>query len=459
MPYRSSSCSSSNALFFSDYSDEDDISLTSTVPSDPEETYTVKAILDRRDFADNVTRYLVRWEGYGTERCTWEPASSFDSPETLEDFNEMYRSGNGLVDSHQIEDVLQKIKAYEAGKEHRKRRRNAKRKRLAVKIRPSTPSPRRPKKGGRDVSISTTALDGDKTSLKVKYASEAPGSQPQGPATEFSNSARETVSTSAPRHTEDTSSISLKRSLKIFNSLTVDSDSHPPKLFHNLSTRRRYELAGRQEPAADLSKLDLRPLDRLKTRNADVSAQFTNTEELQEQSSPSNNFLVPAAKDHPDSGKEGAQAIPLSSVDINGSTPRASARGQILQTSEACPVTLAPDPRPDFQTCPDEEAEVARIGRGRTFTGRYWALGDVLISLAFGAKIIGDVRVENLGRAWWSKSLVDLKLKEKDSIFISFNEVCTVGQYGQLCDQYIGVSSSAFDTLMAEKRLTKIANE
>ena len=51
---------------------DDDISITSTVPSEPKDEYEVEVILAQRTFAVG-EMYLLKWVGYPYERCTWEP--------------------------------------------------------------------------------------------------------------------------------------------------------------------------------------------------------------------------------------------------------------------------------------------------------------------------------------------------------------------------------------------------
>src|SRR5438034_5054871 len=66
---------------------DDDISITSTVPSEPKDEYEVEAILAQRTFAVG-EMYLVKWVGYPYERCTWEPGDSFCDPRSLEEWRE-----------------------------------------------------------------------------------------------------------------------------------------------------------------------------------------------------------------------------------------------------------------------------------------------------------------------------------------------------------------------------------
>ncbi|KAL8994952.1 MAG: hypothetical protein Q9169_005217 [Polycauliona sp. 2 TL-2023] len=74
----------------SDSSEDDTVSLTSTVFSDEkdDETYNLEAVLAERKFEDGKTRYLVKWEGYPDCRNTWERKKHFQSEQTLLDWRD-----------------------------------------------------------------------------------------------------------------------------------------------------------------------------------------------------------------------------------------------------------------------------------------------------------------------------------------------------------------------------------
>ncbi|KAF2129023.1 hypothetical protein P153DRAFT_431837 [Dothidotthia symphoricarpi CBS 119687] len=69
--------------------DTDTISLTSTVDSEPEDSYVVECILsDEWDREDAIYKYLVKWYGYGWHRGTWEPAENLDGTTLLDEWSE-----------------------------------------------------------------------------------------------------------------------------------------------------------------------------------------------------------------------------------------------------------------------------------------------------------------------------------------------------------------------------------
>ena len=66
-------------------SEDDSISVTSTVQSDQRSEYDIEKVLAKQ-FRDGEWKYLVRWEGYPDERCTWEPRSNFKADNIIDDW-------------------------------------------------------------------------------------------------------------------------------------------------------------------------------------------------------------------------------------------------------------------------------------------------------------------------------------------------------------------------------------
>lgn len=115
-------------------SEDDSISLTSTAPSEPQEEYAVETVLAERE-TDGVTQYLVKWEGYPEERCTWEPATSFQSLDTLSDWDKKkLRIEQGLEAPCDVDNLLKRIDAWIKSSEDRKSRRRAKKIRLGLPV-------------------------------------------------------------------------------------------------------------------------------------------------------------------------------------------------------------------------------------------------------------------------------------------------------------------------------------
>ncbi|KAF9886635.1 hypothetical protein FE257_011275 [Aspergillus nanangensis] len=129
------------------YPDEDDISVTSTALSDQRSEYDVETVLAEDEFEDG-RRYLVKWEGYPLERCTWEPASSFSTTDTLRDWKEKKCAiEKGISAPFDVKGLMRNNEALHRDRQDRKRRREAKRKRIAqsrgdLDLQPHTSRPR-----------------------------------------------------------------------------------------------------------------------------------------------------------------------------------------------------------------------------------------------------------------------------------------------------------------------------
>lgn len=119
-----------------DMTDEDSVSVTSTVPSEPREEYPVEAIIAERE-VDGAVEYLVRWDGYPDERCTWEPESSFQSEDTLFEWKtQKMRVSRGAASPCNIEALLDRVEQWITASEKRKFLRRIKRMRLGMPVAP-----------------------------------------------------------------------------------------------------------------------------------------------------------------------------------------------------------------------------------------------------------------------------------------------------------------------------------
>ena len=115
-------------------SDDDSISLTSTAPSEPKEEYPIEGILAER-VINGTARYLVKWEGYTDERCTWEPKSSFQDDQTFHDWqNKKMRISRGLDLAYDVSALETRVENWIEMTEKRKARRRAKRIRLGLPV-------------------------------------------------------------------------------------------------------------------------------------------------------------------------------------------------------------------------------------------------------------------------------------------------------------------------------------
>ncbi|QSS50215.1 chromo domain-containing protein [Histoplasma capsulatum var. duboisii H88] len=111
--------------------EDDDISITSTVGSEPQSEYEVETILAQKSFP-NGDAYLVKWAGYPLERATWEPEDSFCDPNILLAWRRKIASGEHESLGVDVDDLARRIEEIESAKLDRRRRRWAKRIRLGI---------------------------------------------------------------------------------------------------------------------------------------------------------------------------------------------------------------------------------------------------------------------------------------------------------------------------------------
>ena len=138
--------------------DDDSISLASTAPSEPKDEYLIEGIMAER-VADGATWYLVKWEGYPDERCTWEPESSFQDEQTFHDWqNQKMRISRGLDPPCNVGMLEMRVENWIEATEKRKARRKAKRIRLGLIVDSET-------EGNDSDCASNNALDDDNSDL------------------------------------------------------------------------------------------------------------------------------------------------------------------------------------------------------------------------------------------------------------------------------------------------------
>ncbi|MCJ1462323.1 hypothetical protein MMC07_000923 [Pseudocyphellaria aurata] len=189
--------------------DEDAISITSTVPSEPKEEYPVEAIIAERE-VDGAIEYLVRWDGYPDERCTWEPESSFQSEDTLFEWKtQKMRVSRGAASPCNIEALLDRVEQWITASEKRKSLRRIKRMRLGMSVAPTEndmeDDGRQPRTGkealtdiGQTSSNKGSSSKNDSTSAKRKRGTEQTDARidpfrPQGVAGQEENTARNLI--------------------------------------------------------------------------------------------------------------------------------------------------------------------------------------------------------------------------------------------------------------------------
>lgn len=122
-------------------SDDDSISITSTVQSEDQDEYEVEDVLaeSKLDDGNESAYFLVKWAGYPLERCTWEPKASFCDGQTLAEWEAKKEAiARGERKPFDVDALMEKINALEEAKAVRKRKRRARRRRLGIHFSPSS---------------------------------------------------------------------------------------------------------------------------------------------------------------------------------------------------------------------------------------------------------------------------------------------------------------------------------
>lgn len=121
-----------------DHSNDDSISITSTVLSEQKNEYPLEAILAEEKFK-GITKYLVKWEGYPENRCTWETRSMFQDGEdsTFHEWEtQKMRVSRGLAKPFDVSAFRTRLDVWLENVEHRRIRRRAKRQRMGLPVSP-----------------------------------------------------------------------------------------------------------------------------------------------------------------------------------------------------------------------------------------------------------------------------------------------------------------------------------
>ncbi|GFF34765.1 hypothetical protein IFM46972_04338 [Aspergillus udagawae] len=235
-------------------SDDDDISITSTAPSEQESEYEVETILAELEFEDGI-KYLVKWANYPIERCTWEPPESFCNEQTLIDWNKKKKAvAEGKRPAFDLVRFENHLAALESAKHDRQQRRAAKRRRLGLdgpqQSHPTLESP--PSNNVPDPRIPDCTGSND---IEVDRSKASSG---QTPRTNARGGSAQTQTQQLPKRPPPPilfGTAPAPTRPKRMNS------SETPKLF-NLSTRWKHEKAKAYEPPPDMNQLQLiRPSD------------------------------------------------------------------------------------------------------------------------------------------------------------------------------------------------------
>ncbi|OJJ39866.1 hypothetical protein ASPWEDRAFT_169690 [Aspergillus wentii DTO 134E9] len=261
---------------------DDDISITSTAPSEQLSEYLVDTVLTERMTADGM-RYLVKWEGYGTERSTWESADSFHSAETLRDWNKKKRQvAEGRRPAFDLKGWQTHLIALENAKNKRRKRREAKRRKLTQSENGASQNQKEnpPKKLRIETSIARTkAEDKLRNSIVSAVSTQSPLiSKSAGflPTTTFEKLSLNTNASRSSLQNDDRVKPVPQRPAAVAFGSSEGVPTGPRGLLATRHKRRnsleskqfsltakwRHEKAKHYEPAPDINQLELvRPSD------------------------------------------------------------------------------------------------------------------------------------------------------------------------------------------------------
>lgn len=81
-------------------------------PSNSDEVYDVERIL-AESVEDGITKYLVKWQNYPDDQCTWEPVENFDTSETLAIWNKQKALGD-ILEKDDLQRIQRQMDAFQA---------------------------------------------------------------------------------------------------------------------------------------------------------------------------------------------------------------------------------------------------------------------------------------------------------------------------------------------------------
>lgn len=252
--------------------------------------YDVERILAQDEF-DGEMLYLVKWQGYGEEQCTWEPPENFSDPQTLREWEKRLEIGDTL-DDETISALQERMNEYQdAQKEQEEQRRLtvSKRRRLVKGHNPTVCSAsesdtpmisKRPKLNANSTPNSTLTR-----SAKPKATSTTPANPTALPSSAKPATLSNNTQQKVPAHREKdkitaTSSETRKASTvasalgvkgKYDNHKSVvrrPSESRAGERFKSLRHQNNYAKAASREGVPDISRTGLKSPEELTQQRA-----------------------------------------------------------------------------------------------------------------------------------------------------------------------------------------------
>lgn len=397
---------------------DDDISLTSTVPSEGASEYEVASILAEREGSGDATEYLVHWDNYGIESSTWEPVDSFNDPDvTLADWEDKKRAiAQGKRQGFDVPAFEKHVRKLEQASADRKRKRAAKRRRLGYFD-----------SGSRQTDGPSSLSPGDANSPETAGPQVLPAHQP--PRILLPDNSRvKSVADKPPMAVFGKQEAARRRIRRPGPRKPVaqKSAAAASQIF-NLSTKRRHEKAKHREPAPNVNQLDLR-------RPSEWSSRTTG---------------ATLSEDHAvGSPKASEPAIASSRPDEANPNPYSA------RPAEAGNGTL-PSSR-EFQRPPRLPPRVAKPGHFK-IKGRFLNAGEILIHMFYGRDKteIGSARICGLPPQV-KQRLVQTKPKHRFDMW--FKHLCTFQEYNFLQKEVSMLEFEMFYLLFSYRHVQTFVN-
>lgn len=400
---------------------DDEISLTSTVESEQESEYEVETILAEEEFPDGM-RFLVRWLGYSIDRCTWEPAGSFNFGETLRDWGRKKQQiSEGKESAFDVAAWEARLVRLQEERDERKRKRLVKRLKFSASEANSTPVKRAPtiRRTNSDKSLSGAT-------------SRQPGPAPRSLFQDGVHPARQGLLGSSAQRLPPVL-FGSSQSTPDSSQPKKPSGTDKPKLFKNLSTKWRYEKLGRTEPAPDKNQLDLRrPAEWAPISSTDIAQLgprlVTDIADDSRMDHAPNDPLDSPRSSHRYQRYPVASSIPNNNS-WNVSNPELiETRSEPINNIAAHHGSAKPTSEFNLEfpaRKPDSTSKVLH-------SGRWWNRGELYVTIYLGPEKleIGDVRLCGIP---FEKARGIFKMKVGRVIELWFKDLCTLDEYNALC--------------------------
>ena len=356
--------------------------------------------------------YLVRWEGYGEQQCTWEPRESFTSEATIQEWERDQAEGRILPPDEygKILDSMESFTQEQQQQDVELKRRNLKR------------------KGTSDSSMSSSDLQThSRPSSPLKATSRAPQREPTNRSTvNDDGSLRKPMNiTTVPKRFHGAGIVSKARKSRI--------PLHPPRqpgtggpLFKTLRRQNHYQKATRTERAPDPSTIRL----------------FAATESVAEPGGDVAHNLPRGIPRQPAAPANASQSVSNQQMELPPATENGNATDptRLLEypypsrmlTGETVyhrPMSTQSTRASAVHTSPHVKADVARW----TQNGRFWRHGEILVTLSYGdSDVIGDVRLCGIPGRFF-RSFISLKRDDCIDVTFKIADVIKRPQYEALC--------------------------